>query len=154
MFHKFNHIRKYLTTNELNELQAKIVSVEKMTSGEVRLILKHRINFGEKPKHPEDLAKKYFLKYEMHRTAERNGILLLVLFRERKIAILGGEGIHEKIPEGFWEKIIAGMTEQFSKGKFFDGILWGLDEAGKVLKEFFPHKDDDVNELDDDIIIK
>ena len=154
MLHKFNHIRKFISTEELNRLQEKIISIESKTSGEIRLCLKNRINFFEKPDNAVGLAKKFFYKYGMYKTAEKNGVLILVLFRERKAAIIGDSGIHDKINNGFWDKVIAEMTEHFKNGKYYEGILSALETVGNELARNFPRKSDDVNELKDDIIIK
>jgi len=154
MFHKFNHIRKYLSTNDLNEIQAKIYSIESKSSGEVKLCLKHKIEFWNKSKSIEDLAKKYFLKFGMHKTKDRNGVLILILFKERKVTLLGDTGIHSKIKDDFWNNIISGITKYFSDGKYKEGILYFLNEVGQVLEEFFPYKEGDTNELSDEIIIK
>ena len=44
------------------------------------------------------------------------------------------------------------MQLQFMDGNISEGIIEGIMEAGKALGDHFPRRDDDVNELPDDIV--
>ena len=74
-----------------------------------------------------------------------------MLFRSHKFAIIGDEGINEKVPENFWEQTKDLMTAHFKEGRVVDGIIEGVSDAGEQLKKYFPYAADDVNELSDDI---
>jgi len=43
------------------------------------------------------------------------------------------------------------MQDEFTEGRFAEGLAWGIREAGLQLKGHFPYQDDDANELPDDI---
>jgi uncharacterized membrane protein len=45
------------------------------------------------------------------------------------------------------------MVEKFKEGKYLDGLLFGLDEVGKILSAHFPIRPDDINELPNDVEI-
>ena len=87
----------------------------------------------------------------MNKTELRNGVLFYLAVKSRKFAILGDSGINAKVPEDFWDKIKEDMAAHFKKGEFTEGLVKGIEEAGKSLKAYFPYKSDDVNELSDDI---
>jgi uncharacterized membrane protein len=43
------------------------------------------------------------------------------------------------------------MTTYFKQGDFLKGTIYGIEESGKHLANFFPHLDGDKNELSNDI---
>jgi uncharacterized membrane protein len=44
------------------------------------------------------------------------------------------------------------MSAHFRRGEFNAGLIDGLDRAGKILAQHFPHRPDDRNELPDRVI--
>jgi uncharacterized membrane protein len=87
----------------------------------------------------------------MHETALRNGVLILLSFNDKKLAILGDKGINEKVPKDFWEDIKNEMISHFKNENFVSGIAEGILKSGEQLKKYFPYKDDDINELSNDV---
>jgi len=57
-----------------------------------------------------------------------------------------GELYQDRINQSM-DKIKNEMQEKFLKGEFCKGILFGIEEAGKILSTYFPIKPDDINEL-------
>jgi uncharacterized membrane protein len=51
----------------------------------------------------------------------------------------------------FWDSIKSRMLDFFRDEKFSEGLIFAITESGSHLKQFFPHKKDDINELPDDI---
>ena len=87
----------------------------------------------------------------MHETAERNGVLFYLAVKDRKFAIIGDEGINQKVPLDFWDHIKSDMSRSFKEGLFTEGLCNAIKEAGKQLKAHFPYSHDDKNELSDEI---
>jgi uncharacterized membrane protein len=87
----------------------------------------------------------------MHKTEQHNGILFFLAVKDRGFAIYGDKGIHEKVPQGFWEEIKTHMQKHFANGAFTDGLCEGIIMAGEKLKEFFPLKPGDKNELSNEV---
>ena len=133
---------------EKKEIIEAIQSAENQTSGEIRLHLEKK----SKGKIFER-AVKVFQKIGMHKTAQRNGVLIYLATTDHQFVILGDQGIHEVVPENFWNDIADLMTEKFKKNKFSEGLCEGITLIGEKLKSHFPIQDDDVNELSDDISI-
>ena len=69
----------------------------------------------------------------------------------RKFAILGDAGINKVTPANFWENIKETMSDHFKENKFAEGLIAGIKMAGEKLKAHFPYKQDDINELPDEI---
>lgn len=146
-------IEKILSKEELEKIAIEIGNQEKTTSGEIRVSIKKQRSFFEKKKSLRDIAIKEFNRLKMFRTRDRNGILLLLLLKERQFYILPDYGISNVLPQSFWDNIARETEDFFRKEKFFDGIINMVQKCGKILSEHFPIKPDDTNELDNKVEI-
>lgn len=136
----------FFTREQQAQILAAVKEAEEQTSGEIRVHIETSFT-GD----VLDRAAWIFNKLGMQKTAERNGILFYLAVDNRKFAVIGDAGIHAKVPDGFWEDIRNSMTDSFRDGKFTEGLTRGILTAGMQLKEHFPHREDDINELPDDI---
>jgi uncharacterized membrane protein len=138
---------KLLEIIDDGRIKAAIVAAERETSGEIRVSVS-RFFWG----HVRSAAEKAFTRLGMRNTRDRNGILFFVVPSRRRFAVIGDEGIHRKVGQDFWEKLVAAMAGDFKQGKFNEGLARGIDEAGRLLAAHFPYQGEkDVNELPDDI---
>ncbi|MFI5253292.1 MAG: TPM domain-containing protein [Bacteroidota bacterium] len=144
--------KNYLSKEDLKVIASKIGEAEKTTSGEIRVVVRHRRHLGEAKMSPHEIAHKEFFKLGMEKTKHRTGILIMVLFSKRQFHIAADEGIHAKVPDGTWDNIAQLMTAHFKKGNYRDGICEAVQEVGKVLSIHFPREAGDVNELPNDVI--
>lgn len=140
---------KYFTSEQKDAMVAAIQQAEKDTSGEIRI---HFENHTRKA--VLDRAVQVFAELKMHKTAQRNGVLVYVALEDHKLAILGDAGINAKVPADFWDEIKNRMVEKFKAGQVCEGVCEAVIAAGQQLKAFFPYQSDDVNELPDDISFK
>jgi uncharacterized membrane protein len=98
-----------------------------------------------------DEAAWLFRRLGMHKTADRNGVLIYLALKERSFAIIGDTGINSVVPIGFWDNIRDHMKMRFSEERFAEGLAEGIIMAGEQLKEHFPYTGNDINELSDTI---
>ncbi len=78
---------KVFTEEACQKVVAAIKAAEKMTSGEIRVhVDKHCA------KNVLDSAANAFAELEMHKTAQRNGILFYFATEDRKYAVIGDAG--------------------------------------------------------------
>ncbi|MDQ7008106.1 MAG: TPM domain-containing protein [Acidobacteriota bacterium] len=136
----------FLTPEEERRVLEAIASFESRTSGEIRVHLEDRVT-GDLL----EQARRTFEEIGMTRTAERNGVLIFVAVASRRFAILGDEGIDDRVEEGFWDSCVERIRRRFAEGRFADGLVEGIELAGAALAEHFPVREDDVNELPDGI---
>lgn len=125
-----------------------IQAAEKQTSGEVRV-------YFEQNTHGESAlqrAVKAFAKLKMERTKDRNGVLFYIAFEDRQFAVLGDQGIHEKVTQAFWESTRSVLAKHFAQEEFVNGLVVAIGEVGRQLRNYFPYQTNDVNELPDDPI--
>lgn len=149
-----NYIKKYLSKEELDSITNHIADTEKFTSGEIRICFNKNTAWSERKLTSREIAVKEFHKLGMHNTKDKTGILLYVFFKERKFEIIADTGINDKISQQKWDVITNHLITEFKLGNYAAGVLKALDEIKEVLIKEFPRKDDDINELSNDIVIK
>jgi len=142
-----DYVRALLSEEQEQALVDAITQAELHTSGEIRIHLEKTTGSTS----AEERAKQWFGKLEMHKTAEKNGVLFYLAIEDRKLALWAGEGINERVPANFWQTIIDLMISEFKVGHFSEGLIAGVEKSGKALGEFFPRQDDDVDELSNEI---
>lgn len=138
---------QFLSPEEKTAVEAAIESAERETSGEVRVVVSRKVR-GD----AMDGAARVFHRLKMQETRERNGVLILLATKSRSYAILGDEGVHRAMGQGGWDHIRDGMAERFRDGRFGDGLVYAVGEVGKVLREHFPPREDDRDELPDEVV--
>lgn len=121
---------------------------EALTSGEIRVHLDEVIE-----EDVMDHAAYVFEELDMHRTQERNGVLIYVCVASHQVAVIGDQGIHAKVEAGFWQDVLDQVIAEFKQGRHAEGLCAGVIRVGERLAQHFPRRSDDVNELDDDISI-
>jgi len=121
---------------------------EAKTSGEIRVYVQR----GDLDGDALDYAQKKFQKLGMQATKERNGVLVYVVPRARKFAVIGDEGVHQKCGDHFWQQLVERMRAHFQQANFTDALVEAIEEAGKLLATHFPKTGGTPNELPDEIV--
>ncbi len=153
MTEKQKQVSDYFSTDHLNEIKATIVKAEKRTSGEIRVRVTLDCDQDLTGKVHEQ-AVRDFEKAGMHKTRDKTGVLILVVLNERTFTILGDSGIYSKLPQGYWDNMAKAMSLYFKGGNFHVGVCAVVESVGKQLAKHFPRRDDDVDELPDDVIVE
>ena len=136
----------FFTKEEISDIKQAIMDAEFDTSGEIRVHIENNC-FGD----AVDRATYVFDKLKMTQTELRNGVLFYLAVKARKFAIIGDEGINEKVSDNFWNGVKQILLNHFRKGEFANGLCEGILQAGEQLKTHFPYIHGDINELPDDI---
>lgn len=138
---------------DLAKIEAATKEAENNTSGEIRVAIRSRYD--------EDLkgdlhgqTKRDFFKHGLDKTRDKTGVIILLVLEARKFMIWGDDGIHAKVPQGYWKILAVGMSAYFSEERYIQGICETVAEVGKRLAEFFPKKPDDVDELPNEPIVE
>jgi uncharacterized membrane protein len=135
------------TASEQKNIVDALKEAEKNTSGEIKVHVEAKCEPGDAMVR----AKQIFDYLSLHTTALRNGVLIYLAFEDRKYAILGDIGIHQKVGPDFWNSTYAILKAGFANNKFEDTLIHAVTEAGRVLQKHFPIAHNDRNELSDDI---
>ena len=140
--------RDFLTRLEHERIVSTIREAESKTSGEIRVYIQR----GKFDTDPVLVAQKKFQRLAMHKTRERNAVLIFVAPRAHKFAVVGDKAIHEKCGEQFWQQIVDRMRIHFQDEKFSQALTEAINEVGKVLTTHFPKTSTNPNELPDEIV--
>ena len=142
---------RLLTEEELRRIAATIAEAEEATSGEIRVNIHSRRNWGERKLSLHELAVKHFHALGMHTTKEKTGVLIFLCVKDRAFHIVADEGIHAKIHQEYWDALAETMARHFKTEKFCEGICYAVREIGVLLAKEFPAGDGDTNELSNDV---
>ncbi len=144
--------RKFFTDDEQRRIREAIAAAEARTSGEIRLHVERDVPHRKPVAGDAYLrARDVFAHLGMHDTAERNGVLIYLATRTRRFAVLGDEELHQRVGEEFWTEIRDLFAGHFREDRFVEGLTAGVALIGERLRQYFPHRDGDVNELTDEI---
>ena len=139
----------FFSESEKKTITDAIASAENKTSGEVRVFIENNCKASD----PVNRAKDIFANLKMANTSARNGVLVYVAMKDKKLAIYGDKGIHEKVGNQFWEAQVAVILQHFNTKNYAAGIAGIIKEIGEALATHFPYdKTTDTNELSDEIV--
>ncbi len=140
--------KEFLSKLEHDQIVAEIRDAESKTSGQIRVFIQRGKLDGE----PLAIATKKFHKLGMHKTAERNAVLIFVAPRAHKFAVVGDRAIHEKCGEELWQRIVEKMREHFRNENFSHAIVDAIRETGDALAAHFPKRSTSVGGLPDEVV--
>jgi len=143
-------VRRVFSEDDLEAVRAAIAQAEAQTSAEIRLHLEHRV--------PSAVggdalvrAREVFASLGMHRTRQRNGVLIYLALADRRLAIVGDDGIHTRVGDDYWAALRDHMVTRLRQGQAQQGVLEVIAEAGQALRRYFPREPGDTDELSDEV---
>ncbi|MBR4088618.1 MAG: TPM domain-containing protein [Bacteroidales bacterium] len=139
-------VKEFIGRDGKLQIEQAIKEAELDTSGEIRVHIESKCTSD-----PLQRAVYIFNYLKMYNTQARNGVLIYVAVESRKFAIIGDAGINKAVPDNFWDSIKEGMGAAFSQGKYVEGLANAIKVAGESLKQYFPYRNDDINEQPDEI---
>jgi len=114
-----------------------------------RLIVSNKV----KQQKVEERAMQHYMQSGISYTRDRTGILIFVSYLEKRVVLLADTGINEKIEQHEWQKIVDHIIAGIKDEQLTRNLVDAIEDCGKLLQKHFPIKDDDTNELDNDIEI-
>src|SRR5712692_389861 len=117
--------RQFLTHEDLEKIKQSVIDAESRTSGQIRVHVEPRVPRTRLLRRgdPLERAKDVFTKLGMHRTRERHGVLIYLAVKDRKLAVIGDEGIHTRVSDEYWESVRDLMVERLRGGLLVAGIV-------------------------------
>ncbi len=97
---------------DLDAVEQAIRAAEQRTSGEIRVAIARSWFWGD----ARASAERAFRRMGVSATRARNGVLIFVAPRRRKVAVIGDVGIHAKVAPDFWAAVVERMTADFRRG--------------------------------------
>ncbi len=93
-----------------------------------------------------------FATLGLNNTQTKQAIMFFVSVEEKYVEIITDSNIKEKIPDSKWQDIVDVFIEDVKKENIYLGYSKAIDSCSSILIENFPVKQNDVNELEDEII--
>lgn len=150
MFQFFQRSRNWLDPQVSERVAAAIGSAEKLTSGEIRVFTERHCSYVD----AVDRAAELFAQLGMHRTQQRNAVLVYWAVKDRQVAIYADQGIHEKLEQSYWNDCVQRMLMHFRSNDAARALEGCIAEVGDSLKKHFPYDpSSDRNELSDEMLI-
>ncbi len=150
IFNLFKRSSNWLDPQVSDRVAAAIGSAEKMTSGEIRVFTERRCSYMD----AVDRAAELFAELGMHRTEQRNAVLIYWAVLDRQVAIYADQGIHEKLGQSYWNESVHRMLTHFRSNDPATALEGCIQEVGVSLKQYFPFDPaTDRNELSDTMLI-
>ncbi|MCE2928342.1 MAG: TPM domain-containing protein [Candidatus Caenarcaniphilales bacterium] len=141
--------KDFLSKEELHEISSCISLAELNSSAEIRVHIENKC-----AKEPLTRAKEVFTNLKMNKTKDRNGVLLYIAHQDKKFAIFGDQGIHEKLGDQFWQEEKDLLKSYFSQSQFKEGINQAINKVAEKLTLYFPRQSNDSNELSNEVSIE
>jgi uncharacterized membrane protein len=140
-------VEDFLSATQEQAIIEAIRTAELLTSGEIRVHLESTCD------DPIIRAQELFHLLKMDNTKEENGILFYVAVDDKKFALIGDQGIHDRVGDDFWKSVRDVVLSRFRESEFQKGLVEGIELVGKKLAVYFPWDINDINELSDQISV-
>lgn len=133
------------------QIEQAIAHLETQTSAELRVVVEHKntSKFDAIAR-----AEQLFDELNMRETQDRNGVLIYLAFKPHHLAVIGDQGIDEKVENDFWQAVYESMKKQLQLGNYTQAICDGIAQVEEQLARYFPYQANDVNELPNEMVIK
>src|SRR5256714_12032811 len=127
--------KKLIRVIDRDKIKEAIQKAEHRTSGEIRVSVAPFF-WGNVHK----AAEKAFTRLGMTRTKDHNAILFFVVPARRKFVVLGDSGIHERVGQKFWHRVVDVVADKFRGGGFTPRVFSGIEGGGGQLASHFPYE--------------
>ncbi|QLB15043.1 hypothetical protein A6B39_06040 [Mannheimia granulomatis] len=135
-------------------IEQAIAHLEQQTSAELRVVVEQKANIDKVENAAILRANQLFDELNMRETAERNGVLLYLSFKPHYVAVIGDEGIHQKVGEAFWQDVYKALCIDCQQGDYTQAICHAIQTLESPLARYFPYQASDRNELSNEVVIK
>ncbi len=146
-------VRNALPDAAMDVLEKQVGMAERGSSGQVRLIVEANwpllhVNHAT----PRSRALEWFSQLHVWDTEHNNGVLIYLLFAEKRVEIVADRGLNAAVKQAQWDTICRHMEASFSGGQYERGLADGINAIGGLLREHFP-ADANQNEQPDRPVI-
>ena len=114
-----------LQADQLQQLERKLEAYNDSTSTQIAIVLQETTNGRDPYDYAMDIAKSWGIGQE----GKNNGVLIFVATADRKIRILTGRGIEDRLPDAICKRIINQILRPALKaGDYYGGLNEATDE--------------------------
>jgi len=96
------------------------------------------VPFTTKQARAHKRALEQFMAQNLHTMDNHTGVLIFVSVAEHYAEIIADTGIHTRVPEGTWDRIVHDLTTAIGDGRAGDGLVAAIREVGTHLAQHYP----------------
>ena len=148
------HAHEAFTRDALERVAHVIADAEAATHAEIRISIRDLRDASEADLTIAELAQKEFGHLGMQHTEGRVGILLLIMYHERRFYVVGDEGVNSRVHPETWTDVAKELRDHFSKSDFEGGLTAALRRIEHHLQGKLPVRKTTKNELPNDVAIR
>jgi putative membrane protein len=100
----------------------------------------------------EEAALTSFYRQGLNNTRDKTGILIFISVFERQVRVLADQGINDRVESGVWQELVDTIIAGIKSRRQAEAVCAAVSRCGELLKEHFPIKPDDSDELSNLII--
>ncbi|HVC00965.1 MAG TPA: TPM domain-containing protein [Steroidobacteraceae bacterium] len=79
-------------------------------------------------------------------TERNNGVLIYVLWAERRVEIVADRGFGGRVRTAEWQAVCSLLERHYGEGRYREGSVAGVEAAGALLTRHFPRTAADADE--------
>ena len=137
-------VKHFLDALEHARVHAAIKAAEEGTSGDIVVYITHK-----RVEDPLPVANHEFRKLHLETATRKDSVLLFLAPKSQKFAVVGGTALHDKVGQAWWDHLGALLARHFKEGRYTDGLVAAIEQAGQKLKQHFPsHTTDRTGQQD------
>jgi len=142
-------IETLFSARDLDDIAEAVRRAEATTTAELRVHLERHVPARREPL---GRAQEVFRRLGMHRTRQRNGVLVYLAVEDHKLAIVGDAGIHARVGPAYWEGVRDLMVGHLRAAAPREAVVRAVDDLGRVLAQHFPRgRGEDPDELANEV---
>jgi uncharacterized membrane protein len=124
----------------LERIERRIGASEGRHSGEIRVCVEAGLplSYLWRNASARERAIALFGKLRVWDTEANNGVLIYLLLAEHAIEVVADRSLASHVPVDHWQRIVAGMREDFRAGRFEVGVMRAIDTVEALLVQHFP----------------
>lgn len=132
-------VRRALPDDSMNALEKAIGMAERGSSGQIRLVVEANWPLLHvKRTTTRSRALEWFSQLHVWDTEHNNGVMIYLLFAERRVEIVADRGLNHRVTQAQWDTVCRSMEASFSGGQYERGLTEGINAIGDLLREHFP----------------
>ena len=133
-------VRRAIDPDALARIGSHITQSERAHSGELRVSIEAALPLGDLWRNAtaRERAIAMFSTLRVWDTEHNNGVLIYLLFAERRIEIVADRGVAQLVPAQTWRHISEQLSAALKAGDHERGLLKAVDQVGALLREHFP----------------
>jgi uncharacterized membrane protein len=147
------HAKQAFPPELLERIAHTIADVEEATGADIRISIRDLREAAEADLSLKDLAEKEFAMLNMQ-GENGYGILLLILYHERKFYVCGDAGVHSKVHPETWKDVATTLGAHFAKADYEGGLREALKKIEHHLKGKLERRAGTVKRTSDEVVVR